>query len=233
MVYSTCTIAPEENEAVISYLLEKYPEAELLPIEIPGFKMRSGVTHWQGASFDSRVKKCARILPQDNDTAPFFIARITKRGVHKPRMQYLGKIDFDNVLSEAFTKKYGANREHLESFAIFKGREMNYISTPEVFSFREVHAVRKGLEFGKIYDQDIKPDNDFVQLFGRAATRNVVDLKEWQLKKFLKGEIVKLSGSTNIEKGFLIVRYKDLPIGVGRYNGKEIKSAVKRERRIP
>jgi len=233
MVYSTCTIAPEENEAVISYLLEKYPEAELLPVEIPRFKTRAGVTHWQGGSFDKRVKQCARILPQDNDTAPFFIARITKRGVQRHRMQYLGKIEFDSVLSETFAKQYGTNQEHLEPFAIFKGRNMNYISTPEVFSFREVNAVRKGLEFGKIYDQQIKPDNDLVQLFGRDATRNAVDLKEWQLKKFLKGEIVKFSSRTNIERGFLIVRYKNLPIGVGRFNGKEIKSAVKRERRIP
>lgn len=33
LVYSTCTWAPEENETVISWLLEHYPDLSLLPIE--------------------------------------------------------------------------------------------------------------------------------------------------------------------------------------------------------
>jgi NOL1/NOP2/fmu family ribosome biogenesis protein len=35
-----------------------------------------------------------------------------------------------------------------------------------------------------------------------------------------------------VEKGFVVARFKGLPIGIGRYNGKEIKSSIKRERRI-
>ncbi|WP_019778472.1 RsmF rRNA methyltransferase first C-terminal domain-containing protein [Streptococcus sobrinus] len=33
LVYSTCTWSPEENEAVVVWLLESYPDLELLPIE--------------------------------------------------------------------------------------------------------------------------------------------------------------------------------------------------------
>ncbi len=32
MLYSTCTTAPEENEAVVNYLLKNYPQAEVVPL---------------------------------------------------------------------------------------------------------------------------------------------------------------------------------------------------------
>jgi NOL1/NOP2/sun family putative RNA methylase len=233
MVYSTCTIAPEENEMVVSYLLEKFPEAELLPIQVKGFKIRSGITKWQGTSFDRRIGLCARIMPQDNDTAPFFIARLTKRGVLKPRMDYLGKIEIDHSLTDGLAKKFGVLPDHFKDYAVFKSGDESYVSTREAFSFREVRAVRKGLEFAKVYDHEIKPDNDLVQIFGAHATRNLVDLKEYQLKKYLRGEIIKVDRLAGVEKGFVIMRFKNLPVGTGKYNGTEIRSSVKRERRIP
>jgi NOL1/NOP2/sun family putative RNA methylase len=233
MVYSTCTIAPEENEKVISYLLEKYPEAELLPIKLDRFQARPGITRWQGISFDRRMENCVRILPQDNDTAPFFIARLTKRGVLRPRMNYLGKIEVDQSLRDGFIDKFGAEPACFDPYAIFKFRDESYIATPEAFSFREVHAIRKGLEFAKVYDHEIKPDNDLIQMFGARVTKNVVDIKEYQVKKFLRAEILKVGALPKIEKGFVVIRFKKLPIAIGKYNGSEIRSTVRRDRRLP
>ena len=33
MLYSTCTFAPVENEGTVSFILEEYPEMELLEID--------------------------------------------------------------------------------------------------------------------------------------------------------------------------------------------------------
>jgi NOL1/NOP2/sun family putative RNA methylase len=79
MVYSTCTIAPEENESTVAWLLGRAPGAELLDVELPGFAMRPGVTAWQGEEFGPELARTRRILPQDNDTEPFFVALIGKR----------------------------------------------------------------------------------------------------------------------------------------------------------
>jgi NOL1/NOP2/sun family putative RNA methylase len=231
MVYSTCTIAPEENEMVVSYLLEKFPEAEILPVQLRDFKVRAGVTRWQGTTFDRRVELCARVLPQDNDTAPFFIARLTKRGVYRPRMEYLGKIETNNMLLNSFSEQFGIVGDRLKQHALFKHRNDDFISTREVFTFREAAAIRKGLEFGRIYGRDLKPDNDFVKLFGADAVRNVIDMKEWQVTRFLKGETVEVKDVPNTGKGFVIIRYNGLPVGVGKYNESEVRSAIKRERR--
>jgi len=232
MVYSTCTIAPEENEAVVAYLLERFPEAELMPITVLNFKVRPGITKWQGASFSNRLRNCARIMPQDNDTAPFFLARITKRGVRKQRVNYLGKIEFAGSAVELFSQRFGIDPKRFGGYSVFQDKEMSFISTPMVYSFWEIKAVRRGLEFGKIYGSDIRADNDFVQLFGRDAKKNHYEIKEWQLRKILKGETLKAVSRLNMNKGFIIVTYKKLPIAIGRYNGKEIKSEVRRERRL-
>ena len=233
MVYSTCTIAPEENEAVIAYLLQKFPEADLMPISIPHFKTRSGITKWQGETFDKRLASCARILPQDNDTAPFFIAKITKMGVCRYRVEYMGKIEFQGSAIDFFCRRFGIAVKRFQGYVVFQENDLSYIATPQVYSFLEMKAIRKGLEVGKIYGQEIKADNDFVQLFGKDPTRNFYETKEDEMKKFLRGEIVKVNPTAHLEKGFIILSYKKAPIAIGRYNGKEIKSAVKRERRIP
>ncbi len=78
MVYSTCTIAPEENEAVVTYLLSRFPEAEILPIELAHLKMRPAIREWEGKGYPSVIESCRRIFPQDNDTEVFFIALIRK-----------------------------------------------------------------------------------------------------------------------------------------------------------
>lgn len=233
MVYSTCTLAPEENEGVVAYLLDRFPEAEIMPITIPNFKIRPGITKWQGETFDKRLKSCARILPQDNDTAPFFIARIIKRGVFKRRIDYMGKIEFEGSAVEHFYRRFGVDPKRFKGYSIFQNKGMSFISTPQVYSFWEVKTIRKGLEFGKIYGQEIKPDNDLIQVFGKKANRNYYEIKEHQLNKFLKGETIRIDSRPGISNGFVIVTYKKMPIAIGKYNGKEIKSEVKRERRIP
>lgn len=78
MVYSTCTVAPEENESVVAHLLKRQPEAEVRAAELPSLIMRPGLREWGHESFPDSVGRCRRILPQDNDTEPFFLALIRR-----------------------------------------------------------------------------------------------------------------------------------------------------------
>jgi NOL1/NOP2/sun family putative RNA methylase len=78
MVYSTCTVAPEENESVVAHLLARQPEAEVCEAELPGLAMRPGLHGWERVQFPEAVGRCRRILPQDNDTEPFFVALIRR-----------------------------------------------------------------------------------------------------------------------------------------------------------
>ena len=77
LVYSTCTLEPEENEAVISHLLDKYNNAKLEEISLP-IKRSPVITEFEGQNYNTEVRKCLRIWPQDNDTEGFFVAKIRK-----------------------------------------------------------------------------------------------------------------------------------------------------------
>lgn len=77
LVYSTCTIAPEENEAVVSWLLER-TDAKILSFSLKGLKYEKGVREWKGREFHPEVRKCMRIWPHHNDTGGFFIAKVMK-----------------------------------------------------------------------------------------------------------------------------------------------------------
>lgn len=77
MVYSTCSLEPEENEGVIDWFLEKHPDAKIIPIELD-IKRAEPVTEFEGKRYNPEVKKCLRIWPQDNDTEGFFVVKIRK-----------------------------------------------------------------------------------------------------------------------------------------------------------
>ncbi len=77
IVYSTCTLAPEENEEVIDYAIKKF-DVKVEKIRLKGLKFRKGITEWENKEYDKEVNKCMRIWPQDNDTEGFFVAKLIK-----------------------------------------------------------------------------------------------------------------------------------------------------------
>jgi len=80
IVYSTCTLAPEENEGVVNWLLEKeHGNVVLEEIQIEGLEMIPGVTEWRGKTFMPELTKTARILPSETMEG-FFVAKLRKIG---------------------------------------------------------------------------------------------------------------------------------------------------------
>ncbi len=79
MVYSTCSVEPEENEGVVSHLLEKYNNARVVKVRLRGLKTSPAVLEFQGEKYNPQVKDSIRIWPQDNDTEGFFVAKIRKK----------------------------------------------------------------------------------------------------------------------------------------------------------
>ncbi|MBD3303866.1 NOL1/NOP2/sun family putative RNA methylase [Candidatus Woesearchaeota archaeon] len=77
MVYSTCSLEPEENEGVVDYLLRNREDAELVEINLD-INRGSPVLEFEKTKYNPSIKKCLRLWPQDNDTEGFFVAKIKK-----------------------------------------------------------------------------------------------------------------------------------------------------------
>ena len=78
VVYSTCTFAPEENEAVLDRVLAA-EDCGLVEFDLP-LDADPGVTEWGGEAFDPSVRKARRIWPHRNDTGGFFCAMLEVGG---------------------------------------------------------------------------------------------------------------------------------------------------------
>ena len=78
LVYSTCTLEPEENEEVVNYLLRERSNAKIEKVKVEGLKHRKGLVEWEGKEFDTSISKCLRIYPHDNDTEGFFVCKVRK-----------------------------------------------------------------------------------------------------------------------------------------------------------
>ena len=108
MVYSTCSIDPVENEAVIAELVRKCPWMEVVDIDesnVEGLTWHQGLTTWTPLDEDGKVPqkpedvplynerympptehellealpKTRRLYPQDNNTGGFYVALLRHR----------------------------------------------------------------------------------------------------------------------------------------------------------
>jgi NOL1/NOP2/sun family putative RNA methylase len=76
LVYSTCTLAPEENEENTALLLKRQTDASLLDINIKLARLPI-VKSWQKHVFPISISKAMRIAP-DTTIESFYVARFKK-----------------------------------------------------------------------------------------------------------------------------------------------------------
>lgn len=74
VVYSTCTFAPEENEAVLDSVLET-ETCRIVDFDL-ALDHDPGTTEWRGEAFDPSVREAKRVYPHHNDTGGFFCAKL-------------------------------------------------------------------------------------------------------------------------------------------------------------
>lgn len=77
LVYSTCTIAPEENEAIVHFLLSNFKCLEIVPINLDYKNIRKWISKFWETVYNKKVDNSLRCLPSE-DTEWFFVVKFRK-----------------------------------------------------------------------------------------------------------------------------------------------------------
>ncbi|KAL4819784.1 NOL1/NOP2/sun family-domain-containing protein [Aspergillus spinulosporus] len=97
IVYSTCSVTVEENEAVVQYVLRKRPNVKIVETGLGDFGS-PGFTHYMGKHFDAKMTMTRRYFPHRENVDGFFVCKLKKTGptpVQKP-----GEKDSSNSASK-------------------------------------------------------------------------------------------------------------------------------------
>lgn len=76
LLYSTCSIAPEENEIVVNEVLNSFPDYRIC--ELPHRYGDNGLTEVYGKSLRTDLKYSQRLYPHIHDTIGFYLCLIKK-----------------------------------------------------------------------------------------------------------------------------------------------------------
>lgn len=131
-------------------------------------------------------------------------------------------------------------REVRERFGIPKGafaglraledQETIFVGTREVMEFDAVRPMRRGIRLARMYPYSLKPTTFGMQVLGRQATRNVIEVSDEQAKRLINGE--SLNVEADAENGFVLLKWQGFVAGVGFYKRPVLKSQIPRFRPV-
>ncbi|MDD5103311.1 MAG: NOL1/NOP2/sun family putative RNA methylase [Candidatus Peribacteraceae bacterium] len=232
IVYSTCTLTPEENEGVVLEILNKF--SDQLEVIHPHEALGSGLDWDMSAAIsDSEtVQKSLhptpyalhpflRLWPQTYDTEGFFCAVLRKvkrtREVEPLEMYQRVALPFGRKKTEAvshvFSEQFGTDFRLPGECLIEKGNFV-LLATEEAQDFPlPVTEYAMGIPFAKILpDGRFRITNEMASLRGHLASSGVMELSQDQLDALLSGKDIPVDPAL---RGDTILRHRGISLGLG------------------
>lgn len=127
-------------------------------------------------------------------------------------------------------ERFGIPDDVFDRLAAVEDQETVFVGTPEVMEFDDVRPMRRGIRLARVFPHSLKPTTFGMQVLGRHATRNVIDLSDEQAKRLINGGSA--SADFDADNGFVLLRWRGFTVGVGFYKRPVIKSQIPRFRQV-
>lgn len=208
IVYSTCTLTPEENEDVVLSILAKFPDQ--LSIVNPADILKSDFgrpledsAKVQSSLGRTKAEPMIRLWPQTLDTEGFFSVAIEKRaptkdrqvkkGLEPHRWSLLPSSRRNNVAAR-LEDWFGTSFLH-EGDLLFEMKEQLFLLPEEYLHFfLPVNPYMGGIPFGKNTSHGlVRLSHEMATLRGTEATKQVLKVSGEDMKSVLKGVNLKMT----------------------------------------
>jgi len=232
VTYATCTLAPEEDEAVVDAVLKMFPHqatvedaGRVLPIPAPG------LTSDGSRSFDPQLRRAVRLWPHLCDTSGFFAALIRKadsieaapqerlrRTLAQSGLEEVPRAEWARVASQ-LEQDYGFDLQALAEARMLtvwrRGKSVYAIPQQFLARFDDVPCSAVGMLIGELAEEFV-PSHEFVsRFFGQFSGRRM-KLNEKHVEKWLAGYDLRDAYETPYPFGAVVF----LEDGRGRYLGR-------------
>lgn len=228
LVYSTCTFAPVENEETVAYLLEKYPDLSLVPIELEG--LSDGITEQSKSNFDMTPTK--RIFPHLAKGEGHFAALFKKDGTYTPVVQEpvkKGKNRTDETVAPQVFSDFSKKNLNTELNGYFRFFSDHLYLLPSDINLDKLKVVRAGLYLGICKKGRFEPSHALALALSAKDFKNTLNLScdSDDLVKYLHGETVDSDND-----GWTVVTVDGFPIGWGKASGGVLKNHFPKKYRL-
>lgn len=245
IVYATCTLAPEEDEAILDGLLRRYSGA--LAVEaVAGAPDAPGLETDGVRVFDPAVRRAIRLWPHHYQTSGFFAARLRKldsvpvepderpaRPWATTGMTALSRAEIVR-LSADWRALYGFDLGGLldERGLTLWTRERLLFAVPErlVALFGDLPHAAAGLLAGHEIDGQIIPSHELITRFARAFGGARLTLDEAQVALWRQGRDLRPAPPTAYPAGTVVLLQDERGrfVGRGRLLGDRLRNLLPR-----
>ncbi len=194
MVYSTCSVAPEENEKVIEKLLWKFPlQIVTIPENIrQGYD--KGWTEYEGAALPEDLAKAVRVWPHKHNQEGFFVIKLIKTAGWKKDSE-AAKISWKETQShtnetivtilEAMSEQWGINKETWCKYRYLLTKDRIWMTSQEIERVPDDNFISAGILLGERRISGWKLTNSSAQILSETYIKKKNYLIHFSDKKFI------------------------------------------------
>lgn len=110
---------------------------------------------------------------------------------------------------------FGIPQSVFRKYKFVVQKDKIFLTTKTVNTFNKLKPFRKGILFAQQLGKTIKISNSAIQIFGKYAKINTIELSSEQMQEFMKTKKLSLNKISNISSQKpLIFIYKNFPVAI-------------------
>ncbi len=226
IVYSTCTIAPDENEAIVDQILTERPnDLRVVATAIPGLQTSPGVTRWRDKAYGEAISRSIRLWPHITDTSGFFAVVFERPGhpteapdISNPEPSRNGA----NANLDKFTDHFGLPETIFDQGRVIGDGHQRRLVANDHRPPEAPPAVATGLALTRDKAKHPKLSTQAALAFGSTATRNVIDLERREVDVYMSRGSFPLAPDRVFAcdgPGHVVARHQGFALGIASLHG--------------
>jgi len=222
LIYSTCTFAPEEDEQMMAWVLQTFPEFHLVPVAKSGGVVDAR-PEW--ADGNPELKKAARLFPHLLQGEGHFVAKLERDATAEAVAPH-GQAKLGAALT-------GDQRQLWHDFAqqtlgtapvgdLVTVKDQLFAVPADLPDLKRCHVFRPGLHLGTFKKNRFEPSYALALASEpqRVNQTLAIDIDQWQT--WVHGDTLTLTQAP--AKGWYLLTCDEQPVGFGKVVNQTVKN---------